>query len=146
MNRFKKLYFFAFLIFSFNSFSQEKINYHHALNVKSGLGFKNSYRVLKTTFKSLDGFQKKYPGTKVSLEKILRFYLNTSIYLCQNENLLISLDSTKFILINVKSEEEITKEVVSLIGNMQFGLDEVKSIPFTKKNYRRKGMTAPKSN
>ncbi len=146
MNRLKKIYFFASLIFSFNSFSQKIPNYHKALKIKSGLGFKNPYRVLKTTFKSLDGFQKHYPGTKISLEKILRFYLHTSIHLCQNENLLISLDSTKFKLIKVKSEEEITIEVVSLIRNMQFGLDDIKSIPNTKKTYKRKGMTAPKRN
>ena len=72
--------------------------------------------------------------------------MHTSIHLCQNENLLISLDSTKFKLIKVKSEEEITIEVVYLIGNMQFGLDDIKSIPNTKKLYKRKGMTAPKRN
>ena len=135
---------FLLTLFSINSYCQEKNNYHHALREKKELGFKNQYRILKTTFKSLNGFQVPYPGTKISLEKVLRYHLHTSIYLNQESNILISMDLSEFKLNNISSEKEITKEVVSLIGKMFFGSSEVSSIPFDKKNFKRKGMTAPK--
>ena len=135
---------FLLTLFSINSYCQEMNNYHHALREKKELGFKNQYRILKTTFKSLNGFQVPYPGTKISLEKVLRYHLHTSIYLNQESNMLISMDLSEFKLNNISSEKEITKEVVSLIGKMFFGSSEVSSIPFDKKNFKRKGMTAPK--
>ena len=136
--------FFGLILISINSYCQQMDNYHHALREKKDLGFKNQYRVLKTTFKNLNGFQNLYPGTDISLEKILRYHLHTSIHLDQETNILISMDLSEFKLNNTSSEKEITKEVVSLIGNMFFGSSEVNKIPFEKKNYRRKGMTAPK--
>ena len=139
----RKIFFGLFLI-SVNSYCQQMDNYHHALREKKELGFKNQYRILKTTFKSLKGFQVLYPGTKISLEKVLRYHLHTSIHLDQEANMLISMDLSKFKLNNISSEKEITKEVVSLIGKMFFGSSEVSSIPFDKKNFKRKGMTAPK--
>ena len=135
---------FLLTLFSINSYCQEMNNYHHALREKKELGFKNQYRILKTTFKSLNGFQVPYPGTKISLEKVLRYHLHTSIYLNQESNMLISMDLSEFKLNNISSEKEITKEVVSLIDKMFFGSSEVSSIPFDKKNFKRKGMTAPK--
>ena len=136
--------FFGLILISINSYCQQMDNYHHALREKKDLGFKNQYRVVKTTFKNLNGFQDLYPGTDISLEKILRYHLHTSIHLDQETNVLISMDLSEFKLNNTSSEKEITKEVVSLIGNMFFGSSEVSKIPFEKKNYRRKGMTAPK--
>ena len=136
--------FFVLTLFSINSYCQEMNNYHHALREKKELGFKNQYRVLKTTFESLNGFQVPYPGTKISLEKVLRYHLYTSIHLNQESNILISMDLSEFKLNNISSEEELTKEVVSLIGKMFFGSSEVNTIPLDKKNFRRKGMTAPK--
>ncbi|MDA9250721.1 hypothetical protein N9P53_03185 [Flavobacteriaceae bacterium] len=87
------------------------------------------YRVLKTTFKSLDGFQKYYPGTKITLERILRYHFYTAIHINQKENKLISMDLTEFPLKNNTSEEKITKETVKLIGDMFFGSNELKVIP-----------------
>ena len=136
--------FFVLTLFSINSYCQEMNNYHHALREKKELDFKNQYRILKTTFKSLNGFQVPYPGTKISLEKVLRYHLHTSIHLDQERNMLVSMDLSEFKLNNISSEEQITKEVVSLIGKMFFGSSEVSTIPFEKKNLRRKGMTAPK--
>tara|TARA_B100000575_G_scaffold247986_1_gene213734 strand:- start:1577 stop:1978 length:402 start_codon:yes stop_codon:yes gene_type:complete len=127
--------FFGLILFSINSYCQQMNNYHHALREKNELGFKNRYRILKTTFKSLSGFEVLYPGTKISLEKVLRFHLHTSIHLDQETNMLISMDQSEFKLNNTSSEKEITKEVVSLIGNMFFGSSEVSKIPFEKKNY-----------
>ena len=113
------------------SFGQTKdsINQYKALRLKNELGFQKSYRVLKTTFKSLEGFQTFYPGTKITLEKILRYHFYTAIHVNQKENKLFSMDLTEFKLKNNTSEEEITKETVALIGDMFFGSDELKVIP-----------------
>jgi len=113
------------------SFGQTKdsINQYKALRLKNKLGFQKSYRILKTTFKSLEGFQTFYPGTKITLEKILRYHFYTAIHINQKENKLFSMDLTEFKLKNNTSEEEITKETVALIGDMFFGSDELKVIP-----------------
>ena len=109
--------------------SQDSNNQHEALRLKEELGFQKPYRVLKTTFKSLEGFQTFYPGTKITLEKILRYHFYTAIHINQKENKLFSMDLTEFKLKNNTSEEEITKETVALIGDMFFGSDELKVIP-----------------
>ena len=126
----KKLVLFLLLI-PIVSFGQTKdsINQYKALRLKNELGFQKSYRVLKTTFKSLEGFQTFYPGTKITLEKILRYHFYTAIHINQKENKLFSMDLTEFKLKNNTSEEEITKETVVLIGDMFFGSNEVKVIP-----------------
>lgn len=123
-----------FIVLSFTSvlskgYSQDSIIQYEALRFKDELGFQKPYRTLKTTFKSLDGFQTYYPGTKITLEKILRYYLYTAIHINQKENKLLSMDLTEFKLKNFTSEEELTKETVRLIGEMFFGSNEVKLIP-----------------
>ena len=126
----KKIFLFLLLV-PLVSFGQTKdsINQYKALRLKNELGFQKSYRVLKTTFKSLEGFQTFYPGTKITLEKILRYHFYTAIHINQKENKLFSMDLTEFKLKNNTSEEEITKETVVLIGDMFFGSNEVKVIP-----------------
>ena len=126
----KKILLFLLLV-PMVSFGQTKdsINQYKALRLKNELGFQKSYRVLKTTFKSLEGFQTFYPGTKITLEKILRYHFYTAIHINQKENKLFSMDLTEFKLKNNTSEEEITKETVALIGDMFFGSDELKVIP-----------------
>ena len=126
----KKLLLFLLLV-PMVSFGQTKdsINQYKALRLKNELGFQKSYRVLKTTFKSLEGFQTFYPGTKITLEKILRYHFYTAIHINQKENKLYSMDLTEFELKKNTSEEEITKETVTLIGDMFFGSNELKVIP-----------------
>lgn len=124
----------TFIVLSFTSvlskgYSQDSIIQYEALRFKDELGFQKPYRTLKTTFKSLEGFQTYYPGTKITLEKILRYYLYTAIHINQKENKLLSMDLTEFKLKNFTSEEELTKETVRLIGEMFFGSNEVKLIP-----------------
>lgn len=123
-----------FIVLSFTSvlskgYSQDSIIQYEALRFKDELGFQKPYRTLKTTFKSLEGFQTYYPGTKITLEKILRYYLYTAIHINHKENKLLSMDLTEFKLKNFTSEEELTKETVRLIGEMFFGSNEVKLIP-----------------
>jgi hypothetical protein len=123
-----------FIVLSFTTvlskgYSQDSIIQYEALRFKDELGFQKPYRTLKTTFKSLEGFQTYYPGTKITLEKILRFHLYTAIHINQKENKLLSMDLTEFQLKNFTSEEELTKETVRLIGEMFFGSNELKLIP-----------------
>ena len=94
---------------SVQGYSQDLINQHEALRLKQELGLQKQYRVLKTTFKGLDGFQTYYPRTRITLEKILRYHFYTAIHVNQKENKLISMDLTEFQLKNNTSEEEITK-------------------------------------
>ena len=124
----------TFIVLSFTlvlskGYSQDSIIQHEALRFKDELGFQKPYRTLKTTFKSLEGFQTYYPGTKITLEKILRYHLYTAIHINQKENKLLSMDLTEFKLKNFTSEEELTKETVRLIGEMFFGSNELKLIP-----------------
>ena len=125
----KNLFLFIFIIFLAEGHSQDSINHYKALRLKNELGFQKSFRVLKTTFKSLEGFQTYYPGTKITLEKILRYHFYTAIHVNQKENKLFSMDLTEFELKNNTSEEEITKQTVTLIGDMFFGSNEFKIIP-----------------
>ena len=67
-----------------------------------------------------------YPGTEISLEKLLRFHLYTEIQINQEENKLISMDQTEFRLKKIMSAETITIETVELINRMYFGSNEVK--------------------
>jgi hypothetical protein len=123
---------FIVLIFTtvlYNGYSQDSTIQNEALRFKDELGFQKPYRTLKTTFKNLEGFQTYYPGTKITLEKILRYHLYTAIHINQKENKLLSMDLTEFQLKNFTSEEELTKEVVRLIGEMFFGSNELKLIP-----------------
>tara|TARA_B100000767_G_C19762761_1_gene536014 strand:+ start:209 stop:571 length:363 start_codon:yes stop_codon:yes gene_type:complete len=109
--------------------SQDSTIFFRALRYKNELSFQKPYRVLKTTFKSLEGFQSYYPGTKITLEQILRYYLYTAIHVDQKENKLVSMDLSEFHLPNITSEEKITKKTVELVGSMFFGSNEVKAIP-----------------
>ena len=123
-----------FIVFIFTTvlskgYSQDSTIQYKALRFKDELGFQKPYRTLKTTFKNLEGFQTYYPDTKITLEKILRYHLYTAIHINQKENKLLSMDLTEFQLKNFTSEEELTKEVVRLIGEMFFGSNELKLIP-----------------
>ena len=112
-------------------YGQNSSNVFRAQRFKNDLNFQKPYRILKTTFKNLDEFQSYYPGTEITLEKLLRFHLYTEIHINQEENKLISMDQTEFQLKKVNSAEAITKEIVELISNMYFGSNEMKE--FSKK-------------
>ena len=112
-------------------YGQDSSNVFRAQRFKNDLNFQKLYRILKTTFKNLDEFQSYYPGTEITLEKLLRFHLFTEIHINQEENKLISMDQTEFQLKKMNSAEAITKETVELISNMYFGSNEMKE--FSKK-------------
>ena len=119
---------FIFMMTFLKVSSQKTSNQFEAIRFKNELGFQKPYRILKTTFKTLDGFQSYYPETKITLEKILRYHLYTAIHINEKENKLFSMDLTEFELKKTTSEEEITIEAVGLIGDMYFGSNELKSI------------------
>ena len=112
-------------------YGQDSSNVFRAQRFKNDLNFQKPYRILKTTFKNLDEFQSYYPGTEITLEKLLRFHLFTEIHINQEENKLISMDQTEFQLKKMNSAEAITRETVELISNMYFGSNEMKK--FSKK-------------
>ena len=112
-------------------FGQDPSDVFRAQRFRNDLNFQKPYRILKTTFKNLDEFQGYYPGTEITLEKLLRFHLYTEIHINQEENKLISMDQTEFQLKKINSAEAITKETVELISNMYFGSNEMKE--FSKK-------------
>ena len=112
-------------------YGQDSSDVFRAQRFKNDLNFQKPYRILKTTFKNLDEFQSYYPGTEITLEKLLRFHLYTEIHINQEENKLISMDQTEFQLKKMNSAEAITKETVELISNMYYGSNEMKE--FSKK-------------
>ena len=112
-------------------YGQDSSDVFKAQRFKNDLNFQKPYRILKTTFKNLDEFQSYYPGTEITLEKLLRFHLYTEIHINQEENKLISMDQTEFQLKKMNSAEAITRETVELISNMYFGSNEIKE--FSKK-------------
>ena len=112
-------------------YGQDSSDVFKAQRFKNDLNFQKPYRILKTTFKNLDEFQSYYPGTEITLEKLLRFHLYTEIHINQEENKLISMDQTEFQLKKMNSAEAITRETVELISNMYFGSNEMKE--FSKK-------------
>jgi len=77
-------------------YGQDSSDVFKAQRFKNDLNFQKPYRILKTTFKNLDEFQSYYPGTEITLEKLLRFHLYTAIHINQEENKLISMDQTEF--------------------------------------------------
>ena len=119
------------MLTSTSCYGQDSSNVFRAQRFKNDLNFQKPYRILKTTFKNLDEFQSYYPGTEITLEKLLRFHLFTEIHINQEENKLISMDQTEFQLKKMNSAEAITKETVELISNMYFGSNEMKE--FSKK-------------
>ena len=85
--------------------------------------FSKSYRVLKTTISDKSLFKQNYNNTDLTLDYVIRYHFYTSIDLNEEENQLISMDGTIF---NLSSEnvEDLTDEVISLVGGMYFGKKE----------------------
>ena len=85
--------------------------------------FSKSYRVLKTTISDKSLFKQNYNNTDLTLDYVIRYHFHTSIDLNEGENQLISMDGITF---NLSSEnaEDLTDEVISLVGGMYFGKKE----------------------
>ena len=85
--------------------------------------FSKPNRVLRTTISDKSLFKQNYDNTNLTLDYVIRYHFYTSIYLNAEENQLISMDGTTF---NLSSEnaEDLTDEVVSLVGGMYYGKKE----------------------
>ena len=85
--------------------------------------FSKPNRVLKTKISNKSLFEQKYDNTALTLDYVIRYHFYTSIDLNSKENQLISMDGTTF---NLSSEnaEDLTDEVVSLVGGMYYGKKE----------------------
>ena len=65
-----------------------------------------------------------YPGTNNSCGYIIRYYFYTNIFIDKDQNILVSMDRSKF---NVSSENNVisqTRSVIERIRNMSFGNEE----------------------
>lgn len=94
--------------------------------------FSKPNRVLKTTISDESLFKQNYNNTDLTLDYVIRYYFYTSIDLNEGENQLISMDGATF---NLSSEnaEDLTNEVISLVGGMYFGKKEFNT--FEELNY-----------
>ena len=89
-------------------------------------GFKDNYRTFKTTYIDSTSFEKYYSNTDMKLDYVLRYFFHTSIEFSNKQNKLVSMDGTIFEL-NSKSPSQLVDEIVSLIGNMNSGFNELKT-------------------
>ena len=91
--------------------------------LRLGNNFSKPNRVLKTTISDKSLFKQNYNSTDLTLDYIIRYHFYTSIDLNEGENQLISMDGTIF---NLSSEnaEDLTDEVISLVGGMYYGKKE----------------------
>jgi hypothetical protein len=113
----KKLLILLFI--SFGCFGQEV----ELPALRLSNNFKKTNRVLKTTISDKSLFKQNYNNTDLTLDYVIRYHFYTSIDLNEGENQLISMDGTTF---NLSSEnaEDLTDEVILLVGGMYFGKKE----------------------
>ena len=103
-------------------------NFFDAKRFRTDLKFNSNKRILYTTIENIQAFDQKYKGTEMSLEYVIRDRLHTAIFLNQKKNYLKSMDGSEFRLSQNLSAVELAQEVVSLIGAMYCGADEVKAL------------------
>ena len=112
---------------SFNAIEEDG-NFYDALRVRSDLNFTSNKRILYTTIKDLEDFQKNYQDSEMNLEYVIRNRLHTAIYLNHEKNCLESMDGSIFNLPQNISAKVLTDEVVKLIGGMYYGSSEVREL------------------
>ena len=96
---------------------------HELTALRLSNNFSKPNRVLKTIISDESLFKQNYNNTDLTLDYVIRYHFYTSIDLNEGENQLISMDGTTF---NLSSEnaEDLTDEVISLVGRMYFGKKE----------------------
>tara|TARA_B100000963_G_scaffold359000_1_gene385078 strand:+ start:441 stop:896 length:456 start_codon:yes stop_codon:yes gene_type:complete len=99
-----------------------------ALRLRTDLNFESQKRILFTTIKDIESFRQQFKGGEMTLEYVIRDRLHTAIFLNQKKNNLVSMDGSKFSLSQNLSATELTEEVVSLIGTMYYGANEVNGL------------------
>ena len=117
-------------IMKINSLSgiEEDVNFYDALRQRTDLNFGRNIRILHTTIKNFQDFQKNYQDSDMHLDYVIRNRLHTAIYLNQEKNYLESMDGSIFDLPQNISALTLTDEVVKLIGGMYYGSSEVREL------------------
>ena len=117
-------------IMKINSLStiEEDVNFYDALRQRTDLNFGRNIRILYTSIKNLEEFQKNYQDSDMYLDYVIRNRLNTAIYLNQKKNYLESMDGSMFNLTQNINASKLTDEVVKLIGGMYYGSSEVREL------------------
>jgi len=115
---------------SFNSGLKmaEQNFFFDALRLRTDLNFESQKRILFTTIKDIESFRQQFKGGEMTLEYVIRDRLHTAIFINQKKNNLMSMDGSKFSLSQNLSATELTEEVVSLIGTMYYGANEVNGL------------------
>lgn len=106
----------------------ENSYFFDALRLRSDLRFQIQKRVLFTTIGDIEDFHQKYKDTEMTLEYVIRDRLHTAIFLHQKKNTLQSMDGSDFGLSPNQSASELTDQLVSLIGSMYYGAEEVEAL------------------
>lgn len=106
----------------------ENSYFFDALRLRSDLRFQIQKRVLFTTIGDIEAFHQKYKDTEMTLEYVIRDRLHTAIFLHQKKNTLQSMDGSDFGLSPNQSASELTDQLVSLIGSMYYGAEEVEAL------------------
>ena len=101
---------------------------HKAFKSRTGLHFSKNMRVLYTKLVTISAFDVPYHNSALSLNRVIREKLHTTIVLKQPENILESMDGSLFPLPTEADAKQLTDTVVSLIGNMFYGKSEVKQL------------------
>ena len=103
----------------------QSIHIHKALQSREGLLLKNNTRKLYTSIPTIEAFDAPYQTSTLSLNVVIREKLHTTIVVQQSENVLESMDGSLFPLPAEVSAEELTDQLVTLIGGMFYGRAEV---------------------
>jgi hypothetical protein len=103
-------------------------NFFDALRLRTDLDFESPKRILYTTISDIKAFRQQYKGTEMSLEFVIRDRLHTAIFLDQKKNLLQSMDGSEFGLPKNITADELTRQLVALIGGMYYGAQEVRAL------------------
>ena len=117
-------------IMKINSLSgiEEDVNFYDALRQRTDLNFGRNIRILYTSIKNLEEFQKNYQDSDMYLDYVIRNRLHTAIYLNREKNYLESMDGSIFNLNQNINASKLTDEVVKLIGGMYYGSSEVREL------------------
>jgi hypothetical protein len=106
----------------------EEEDFFDALRLRTDLRFETQKRILYTTIDNIEAFGQMYKGTDMSLEYVIRDRLHTAIILNHKNNNLESMDGSVFDMPQNLSATKLTDEVISLIGNMYYGAEEVNAL------------------
>ena len=117
------LYFIFSIFFGYSQSNEQSID---LITLRKSNNGSKPFRVLMTTISDQSLFQKKYNGTDMTLEFVLRHHFYTAIDLNADKNQLISMDGTKFIL-SSNNAKDITDESILLVSKMYFGKKEFKT-------------------